>query len=201
MSQQLKIQEGKESAKKGNRISRKALWEQWAAEAQQGDRTAQERLFALLHPWLLRIAIRRLGNEADALDAVQESLLKIFLRLESFDPARGCFAGWAGRICSNEIVNVFRHGRSRKIEERACDELPSDDGDPVALAEAAESRDLLRSALDELPAEQKEAVHLHFVEELTFKEAAAVLGVPLATTAGRTYRGLASLRNSARRAG
>jgi RNA polymerase sigma-70 factor (ECF subfamily) len=180
-------------------VTHNAVGEDLVAQARGGNRAALDRLLGLLEPGLFLLAIRRLGNDADARDVVQETLLKIFLGLASFDPARGCLSWWAIRICRNEVVNVFRRKRGRTPHPLDCEGLAGRE-DPVGSVEIEEIRALLRAAVNELPADEKAAVTMHFVEERTYKEAAATLGVPMATVAGRTYRGLSLLRRRLRKA-
>jgi RNA polymerase sigma-70 factor (ECF subfamily) len=199
MTPQTRNQPTKKHHDREDRIARNRAWDDLAAAARRGDRAALNRLLSLLQPYLFALAFRRLGNEADALDIVQDTLLKLLIHLESFDPTRGCVAAWAARICHNQIVNSLRHRRVRTTERVPLEEFPSGAGSPVGVAEEAETRAMIQAAVDELPRDERAAITLRFMEEMSYKEAAAVLGVPLGTVAGRTYRALSALWQRLRR--
>ena len=85
-----------------------------------GDSAAREALFERHRSESYRYAYRLLGNEQDALDVVQESLLKAFLAIAEFDGRSG-FRTWLLRIVTN---TAYDWGRRRKRRSHAL----SDDG-------------------------------------------------------------------------
>ncbi len=93
--------------------------------ARQRDSAAREELFQRHRNDAYRVAYRLLGNEHDALDVVQESLLKAFSRLADFD-GRGGFRFWLLRIVSNSALDW---GRSRKRKRTVPLDERTSDGD------------------------------------------------------------------------
>lgn len=140
--------------------------------------------------WLTR-------NEHDAEDLVQDAYLRAF---RAFDGYRGGDArAWLLRIVRNACYTWLQQQRGWAAESTGDDpdDLPDD---PAAGPEAQVIRhadgELLRRALDELPAEFREAVVLRELEGLSYKEIADVAGVPLGTVMSRLARGRQQLQRS-----
>jgi len=159
--------------------------EDLVARARKRDPAAREELFQRHRDEAFRVARRLLGDEQDALDVVQDSLLKAFSRLESFD-GRGGFRFWLLRIVSNTALDQGRRRKRRTIL--------SLDGEPVS--ESADddpgrqmSREDLRRALDEALEELSPRIRATFVlfaeSGLSYKEIAETQDVPIGTVMSR----------------
>src|SRR5207253_5839072 len=103
-----------------------------------GEREALEELFSRYRLLAYRVAHRLLGNEADALDAVQEGFVKALSRLDSFQ-GRSSFKTWLLRVVSNAALDL---GRRRRRREALSLDVPSP-GDqetlqPLTLSDPAE---------------------------------------------------------------
>src|SRR5438445_13204981 len=79
-----------------------------------GDREALEELFQRYRGVAYRVAYRLLGQEADALDAVQEGFLKAFTHLSAFQ-GRSSFKTWLLRVISNSALDLGRQRGRREI--------------------------------------------------------------------------------------
>lgn len=140
--------------------------------------------------WLTR-------NEHDAEDLVQEAYLRAF---RSFDGYRGGDPrAWLLRIVRNTCYTWLQQQRGWAAEPTGDD--PDDlQGDPATGPEAQAIRhadgQLLRGALEELPAEYRETVVLRELEGLSYKEIAEIAGVPLGTVMSRLSRGRQQLQRS-----
>src|SRR5437763_13610843 len=77
-----------------------------------GDRAALEELFRRYRQPAYRVAHRLLGNEADALDAVQEGFVKVLTHLPAF-AGRSAFKTWLLRVVSNAALDLGRSRRRR----------------------------------------------------------------------------------------
>src|ERR1700730_12788506 len=80
----------------------------------QGDREALEELFRRYRTPAYRVAYRLLGNEADALDAVQDGFVKALTHLQSFQ-GRSSFKTWLLRVVSNASLDLGRHRGRRDV--------------------------------------------------------------------------------------
>ena len=162
--------------------------------AQVGDRQAIEALLRSVQPMLARY-IRAIVGAADAEDVTQDVMVLIYRKLWTLT-APDLFRPWAYRIASRA---AFRHLRSRR---RWPDHLRDDealDGLPAQELAVGDSRvDELLQDPRVTPA-SRAVLALHFKEEMTLPEVAAILDVPLGTVKSRLAYGLATLRR--RRAG
>jgi RNA polymerase sigma-70 factor (ECF subfamily) len=162
--------------------------------ARAGDRAAFSALAARHRDSILRAAWAVLGNEADALDATQEALLRAYRHLGGFD-ARASFATWTRRIATNCALDRLE----RRTRDRAG-ELPGDDLASVTQESATdelardEERAIVRRAIEELPPAQRSAVLLRDVEGLSYEEIAAALSIPKGTVMSRIYYGRETLK-------
>src|SRR6266404_7475335 len=87
--------------------------EQLVALAARGDREALDELFRRYRSVAYRVAYRLLGNEADALDAVQEAFVKALLHLPGFQ-GRSSFKTWLLRVVSNAALDLGRQRGRRE---------------------------------------------------------------------------------------
>lgn len=140
---------------------------------------------AVLH----RVA-RRLTNEfEDAADLVQQTLIRAFKGWERFDGSH--LRSWLIKILMNEYRNHRRYRNAR----------PSVDIEVEPTSECLWEESLwslqtgrIRAEMDRLPMDYRLAIQLCEVEELTYSEAAEILGVPVGTVRSRLSRGKALLR-------
>ena len=132
-------------------------------------------------------------HEADTHDLLQELFIKLAKRPELLDGVRDERA-FLLRLAHNLAIDLIRRRgtREKNYEQLAGEPLavfaPTDAPDEGAFREA------LAAALGELPAEQREVVHLKLWEGLTFEQIAELLGIPLNTAASRYRYGLDKLR-------
>jgi RNA polymerase sigma-70 factor (ECF subfamily) len=142
--------------------------------------------------FLYNVAYRLAGNDADAQDLVQETLLRVRRGLETYTP--GSLPGWLSRIVTNVFLDEVRRRRRRPTDPLA------DDADRVlppsaAADEASENlSDDVQRALTALPDEFRAAVVLCDVVGMSYDEIAGVQGVPVGTVRSRIHRGRRMLR-------
>jgi RNA polymerase sigma-70 factor (ECF subfamily) len=145
-------------------------------------------------PGLRRFACALLhGNRESADDLVQDTLVRA-LSHWNLRRNQGNIKGWLYTILYNRFLSdqhrVRRRGPHDALTEQT--ELPGIDGGQHSVLE---HRDLLR-AFAALPEEQRAALLLVGVEDLSYQEAARVLGVPIGTVMSRLSRGRERLRRS-----
>lgn len=170
----------------------------WMAAAQRGDAEAYASLLKSLLP-VLRAFVRRRGVDTSAVeDVVQEVLLLIHRARHSWRADRP-FDPWFWAIARNATTDALRRQlRERARRERAYDqaaaEPPLARNDPEAQLAARELAPGLRDALAKLPAAQRQAVELLYVEQVSVAEAAARAGVSPTALKVRAHRGSRALR-------
>jgi RNA polymerase sigma-70 factor (ECF subfamily) len=141
-------------------------------------------------PGLRRYARGLTGDRDRADDLVQDTLERAWARFSLWQ-RRGDLRAWLFGIMHNHFVDRLRAQRSRP-EDAAGDTVPELAQRPMQ-ADRLELRDLDR-LLQRLPAEQREVLLLVGVEELSYREVALALGVPVGTVMSRLSRGRERLR-------
>jgi RNA polymerase sigma-70 factor (ECF subfamily) len=161
----------------------------WVVGAQCGERDALEQLLRSVQPALQRY-VRRLIGDGHADDVVQEVLIAIARKVTWLSEPR-FFRAWAYRIASRAAFDHLRRERRRgphDSDDVVLDALPAPEPPP--------SQELLHALLDSdlLSPASRAVIVLHFQEELTLPEVAAVLDIPLGTVKSRLAYGLTVLR-------
>ena len=144
---------------------------------------------------LLRVAYTLVSRPADAEDLVQDTLLRAFRSMDSFDGRHP--RAWLLTIMRNAQINRTRRRRPELLDnpDRAADVA----GDDVVSAEAmvmVETFDAtVAEALEALPPKLRLVVELVDVRGLSYTEAAQVLGVPTGTIMSRLHRARNRIRS------
>jgi RNA polymerase sigma-70 factor (ECF subfamily) len=151
----------------------------------EGDRSALGGLYELYGERIFRYTYRMLGNRSDAEDATAETFLRV-LRRSSELRADGAFRTWLFRIARNLCID--------KLRQHKLMELP-----PDAQYSGGEDKTTLRvavhQALNDLPIEYRDPLVLCDLEDMSAKEAAAVLQISVPALKSRLYRGRRALRD------
>ncbi|SMO90262.1 sigma-70 family RNA polymerase sigma factor [Paracoccus laeviglucosivorans] len=144
-----------------------------------------------LLPRLRRYALVLARNEPDADDLLQEAFLRAHEHRATLDPSRPV-RGWLMSILHNAFIDGKRSQRARA--RREADFAGFIDTQVPASQEMAVRLEQVRAAFFLLPTEQREALHLIAVEEMSYAEAAALLHIPQGTLMSRLARARAALR-------
>ncbi|MGV1950239.1 sigma-70 family RNA polymerase sigma factor [Agrobacterium vitis] len=141
---------------------------------------------------LRRYALSLVRNADEAEDLVNDALVRAYEHQNSFRRG-GNIRQWLFSILHNTHVDSLRRRRSAARR----DALAADLVDPVIGAEQEHVVRLaqVRRAFLELPEEQRQALHLVAIEELSYQEAAEVLDIPMGTLMSRLSRARARLRD------
>jgi RNA polymerase sigma factor (sigma-70 family) len=162
-----------------------------------GDQAAFGELADRHAPRLSALAARLLGDAVEAEDLTQETLLQAYLGLDRLRDAER-FSSWSYGIALNLAkmrLRSRRNGALPEVDATRLAALVAADPSPAEIVEARELWSLVESALDVLPAEQRRAVLLHYVDGLSCEEIAALLGEPAGTVRVRLHRARARLRD------
>jgi RNA polymerase sigma factor (sigma-70 family) len=163
--------------------------EELATLSGQGDHDAFGTLMARHRDRIQAICLRTTGNREDALDAVQETLIRAFQGIGRFR-GEARFTTWLYRIAANAaLVEVERRNRRpRPLGDLAQPDRAVRAGDDGVLARLS-----LQDALGRIPPEYRVAIVLRELCECGYDEIAAVLDLPLGTVKSRIARGRAAL--------
>jgi RNA polymerase sigma-70 factor, ECF subfamily len=172
--------------------------DQLLARFARGDREGLEELFQRYRGLAYRVAHRLLGNEADALDAVQEGFIKALTHLEGFQ-GRSTFKTWLLRVVSNAALDLGRQRGRREMQSLEAlagsdSQEPLTQHDPAQGLYRQDLRRVLDRALAQLPEAQRQTFVLHADAELSYREVAEVLGISIGTVMSRLYYARQKLR-------
>jgi RNA polymerase sigma-70 factor, ECF subfamily len=143
------------------------------------------------------LAYRMCGRRAMAEDVVQEAFVSLWRSGARYDRRRGSVRNWVLGVVHNRAIDAFRRGlvrESRNVsDEGIADRLPAAEQTEVEVARREEARDV-RSALDELPQEQRQVIELAYFGGFTHLQIAEMLELPAGTVKGRMRLGLTKMR-------
>jgi RNA polymerase sigma-70 factor (ECF subfamily) len=171
------------------------------AAARAGDMSAFEALVRRHQGRVYRTLCGITGNADDAQDGAQAVFLRVFRKLGDFQ-GQSLFSTWLHRIAVNEGLERLRSRRPLESLDETAEEAfqpRSFDAwveDPEARFARDETRRLVEEALGRLPARYRAALLLRDIQQLSGAEAAAALGIPLATLKTHLLRGRLLLREA-----
>jgi RNA polymerase sigma-70 factor (ECF subfamily) len=138
---------------------------------------------------VFNVCYRMLGERREAEDLTQETFVRAYQRLNTYDPARP-FGPWIRRIAANMCLNHLK--RNRRIWLPLDDEHDLPDAGPgVDLATAVEEkvdRSRIRDAIQALPPHYRAVIELRHFQGLSYEETARALSLPLSDVRSHLYR-------------
>ena len=173
----------------------------------RGDQTAFSALYDRLSGPLYSLALKMLGDASDAQDALQEVFVQIWSRARTYDREKSSVFSWAVLLTRSRAIDRLRARarRLRVVGGSTADEAERAEATYASTLETAsdtvnrnDEAARVRSLLNNLPSEQREAIELAFFGHLTHHEIATQLGQPLGTVKARIRRGLLKLREQLR---
>jgi RNA polymerase sigma-70 factor (ECF subfamily) len=174
--------------------------EQIVERALTGDAEAFGEIVRRWERRIFALAFGMLGREEDARDATQETFLAAFRSLRGFR-GEAKVSSWLHRIAVNQCIT--RQRRAKVRNEAALDDEAEKDASsfataleisPARVVEGRERSDAVRRAVNSLPVELRQVIVMKEFEELTFREIADALDLPLSTVKSRLYTALGQLQ-------
>ena len=161
--------------------------------AREGNREAFGYLVERYQQMVKRIAVRLIAGEEIARELAQEAMLQAYLSLDHLrDPVS--FKSWLYGITLNVCKSYLREQKvdvlslESVIGGMRCDTLLDDGIDPQSVVEEHELRQAVFQAVQSLPPGDRAATQLFYYEQMTLREVATILDVPVATVKGRLHR-------------
>ncbi len=146
----------------------------------------------------IRAIIRKMiRNENDADDLTQETFIKAYKALSSYD-SKYLFSSWLMRIASNNCIDFLRKRKietisySQSLQKSDDDDLffqiPSNELNPYEKIESTEQRNIIFSLIEQLPQNYRQIILLRFQQELDYNEIAKILNIPIGTVKATLFR-------------
>lgn len=145
------------------------------------------------------LAYRMCGSRTRAEDVVQEAFLSLWRAGAHYDPTRGSVRSWILGTVRNRAIDAFRRETAKEARDVRDEGLVAQLAAAELTEQEVERRDeaqRVRSALLELPAEQRRVIELAYFGGFTHTEIAGMLELPAGTVKGRMRLGLTKLRLS-----
>ena len=164
--------------------------------ALNGDEKAYKALFELHRQAIFHIAVKMVRNTEEAKDLVQETFIKAFGSLKTYNPTYR-FSTWLYKIAANCSIDSIR---KRKIDAMSLDRpIVTKDGDvqmevpdysyhPEHDLAAKRQRFSIEEAIEALPDKYREVIILRHKEDRAYEEIASLLSVPVGTVKARIFR-------------
>tara|TARA_B100001559_G_scaffold103230_2_gene86786 strand:+ start:7721 stop:8290 length:570 start_codon:yes stop_codon:yes gene_type:complete len=160
--------------------------------AQNGDSFALDKLLRSHYDMIFSICRKLTGNENDANDAVQESLISIARGLPSFRRTSK-LSTWIYRITTNAALDELRKQKRRPIPVDEVDYLPNET--TFQLEDAVVSSLDIKAALDRLPEEFRTPIVLREQTGMNYSEISSILNIPTGTVKSRIARARSKLKD------
>jgi RNA polymerase sigma-70 factor (ECF subfamily) len=164
----------------------------------EADETA---LGALYDRWvrsLYSLVLHLLKDPDEAEDVVEETFWQAWKKADSYEPSRGAVSTWLLTIGRRKALDRLRAKKRNREDTVYGDfsfaDLPSAAPDPSSEVEGAELRERIRTALSELPDEQREVLELGYFSGMSQSEIAEATGQPLGTVKTRMRLAMQKLR-------
>ncbi|MFN8482773.1 MAG: sigma-70 family RNA polymerase sigma factor [Anaerolineae bacterium] len=170
----------------------------WVEQAIAGNHAAFANLVAAYQGPVFNLAYRMLGNGGDAEDAAQETFLRAYDRLASYEPDRK-FSSWILSIASHYCIDQLRRrrgGMESLDDEEGERDLPATEAEPEEVALATEQERTLQHALRQLPPAYRLAVILRYWNDLSYEEIADATGSSVSAIKSRLHRARLMLADS-----
>jgi RNA polymerase sigma factor (sigma-70 family) len=154
-----------------------------------GEEGAIDDVYAALGPMVLGY-LRRFVARDEAEDVLQRVFYEVWRSRDRYDPTRSLEA-WVLGIARKRAIDQLRRRHANVVPIEELRDVAGDDGRELAERYARASE--VRAALERLSPEQREVLTLAYFGELSQREIADRLGVPLGTVKARAFRGLRRL--------
>lgn len=165
----------------------------------RGDPDAFAHLHKLVAPRLLRFTLRMHAPYEFAEDVVQETLIAIWRQCATYDARLSSPMTWMIAIARNKAFDAFRANRVRfNASDEVCHEQDNEDANapsPCSDLERKQASAQIRRSLGKLMAEQRGAIEMAYLQELTHLEVALQCGKPLGTIKTWIRRGMEDMRH------
>jgi RNA polymerase sigma-70 factor (ECF subfamily) len=164
------------------------------AIARRRDKTAFAELFAHFAPRLKSYLMRLGSDDSSAEEIVQEALVMVWRKAESFDRRQASASTWIFTIARNKRIDRLRRDRRPELDPNDPALVPDPEEQADRTVEASQTRTRIQAAMEKLPTEQSDLIRLAYFDDKSHAEIAAETNLPLGTVKSRIRLALGRLR-------
>jgi len=158
------------------------------------DRLAQQQLYEACAPYVYTIIKSYIADESYRKDAMQEAFSHIYLSLEKYDPQRGQFKSWIGRITANRCATLLK--RTINFNMRLEEEITPDVGAHTFAYLDQLSKAEIEQLLVNMPKGYRTIFLLSVIDEYSHKEISELLDITPDTSRSQLFRGIKWIRKN-----
>ena len=182
----------------GNNPVSEAGWLTAVRNIAAGDQAALHWLYEQTHRIVFTLVLRITNSRETAEEVTVDVFYDVWRKASEYDPADGSVVGW---ICNQARCRAidrlrFEHRKKRTIPSNETIPFATAVSNPQEVCQLEEEKRLLRTALDALKPEERQAIETAFFSELTYPEVAARFNEPLGTVKTRIRSGLRKMRQA-----
>ncbi len=163
----------------------------WLEQARRGDQQAFARLVEAYQGPVYNLAYRMLGNATEAEDAAQETFVRVYTKLHTYQPERK-LSSWIFSIASHYCIDRLRRRSHTSLlsldEDPLLTVLPSGEQGPEDSLMRAETRDEVQAVVGQLTPAYRVPLILRYWQDMTYLEIADVLGISVQAVKSRLHR-------------
>jgi len=175
----------------GVRDIRPSEWEgEVRARLVAGDEAALGEVYDQFSSFVHGLALRVIGDDRAAEDVTQDVFVSVWEKPAAFEPSRGSLRTWLATLAHRRAVDYVRREEARRRRTERDANRPATTPDVEEMALALVTAERVRTALDTLPDEQRQAIHLAYFGGKTYRQVAETLGIPEGTAKSRLRLGL-----------
>lgn len=175
-------------------------------QVKKGDQSAFEDIVTAYQNKIYHHCYRMLNNRHEAEDIAQETFIRAYVNIHSFDDQRK-FSTWLYRIATNLTIDRIRKRKPDYFLDAEIkgtegldmySQLAIDDRLPEEEVEGLELQDHIHKEISDLPPKYRSIIILRYLEDFSLKEISDILDIPLGTVKTRIHRGREALRKKLR---
>jgi RNA polymerase sigma-70 factor (ECF subfamily) len=167
---------------------------------QARDSNALDELYDLYNRLLFGMVISIVKKREEAEDLLQEIFIKIWNKADSFDAKQGNAYSWIVTLARNTAIDRIRSKGYKTQQKQSVSiheplfSLEGDTYDPMETTIFSDRAELVKQALEQIPAKQSEVIKIAYYRGMTQPEIARSLDMPLGTVKTRTRQGMIKLK-------
>src|SRR5699024_4670419 len=175
-------------------------------QVKRGDQSAYEDIVSFYQNKIYQHCYRMLGNRHEAEDIGQETFIRAYVNIHSFDDKRK-FSTWLYRIATNLTIDRIRKRKPDyylDAEIKGTDgldmysQLATDGRLPEEEVQGMELQEYINQEISALPPKYRTVIILRYLEEFSLQDISDIVNIPLGTVKTRIHRGPQALRNKLR---
>ena len=168
-----------------------------ARRCSQGDRLAEDELYKRYAARVYTLCRRYLGDDEEAKDLMQESLIQALQKIQTFNGSKGSLYGWICRIAINKALNQIKRKRWRTVslDAWAQDTIP----EPTEEEMETIPEEMLLEWISQLPDLRRAVFNLYCIDGYSHREIGKMLGISEKGSAGVLAKARKQLKETIRR--